>query len=272
MPQSDYTEEILEWREKRNREIIANPRNWLTLAGLYPLHEGKNAVSALSDADIQLPPSAAPFSAVFTLSNDNVQLTVGNNTGLRLDEELSQGRPIRKDVDGDPDILEIGQYFLMVIRRGDRFFLRLWDNLAPDYVQFPGLRYFPVNPEFLVMASFEGFNPPKINKAYNAIGVESETEIAGVARFSIAGIECSLLAESSGDELLFNFTDATRVNETYPGGRYLEVPRPDKDKLVLDFNLARNWPCAYTPYATCPLPLRENQLAVRIEAGEMRFH
>lgn len=268
----DYIDSILRARGERDQVTRANPRNWLTLAGLFPLHEGSNLVSTQADAGIQLPASAAPFAGVFTLKNNQVRLHLISDPEFIVIGVPGEDRAIRMDVDGEPDILEFGQHILMVIRRGERFFLRLWDKQAADYVNFTGYRYFPVDPRFRVTAAFEPFDPPRVNKAVNAIGVESETRFLGIARFNIDSEECALLAEENGEELLFNFTDATRADTTYPGGRFLETEPPAASALILDFNLARNWPCAYTPYATCPLPPRENALSVRIKAGEMLFH
>lgn len=272
MSDSKYIEQIRNAREERDAAVRSNPRHWLTLAGLFPLHEGKNGVASIEGAEIQLPPSDKPLSAEFLLENNSVYIKLITDPGLLMNGGPLQDRPLRLDVDGEPDLLEWGQYSLMGIRRGDRVFLRLWDRNTPAYLQFQGFHYFPINPEYRIKADFEKFDPPKISKALNAIGVESETRIMGIARFSVNGMECSMLAEESGEELLFNFTDATRTDSTYPGGRLLEVEQPAGSMLILDFNLARNWPCAYTPYATCPLPPRENYLAVRIEAGEMRYH
>ncbi|MBN2258351.1 MAG: DUF1684 domain-containing protein, partial [Anaerolineaceae bacterium] len=95
--------------------------------------------------------------------------------------------------------------------------------------------------------------------------------LAGEIHFTLEGVDCRLVAEDSGNELLFSFTDLTRADVTYPGGRFLTVEKPRDNRVVLDFNLAVNWPCAYTDFATCPLPPTENHLPVRIEAGEMRY-
>jgi uncharacterized protein len=272
MTVDNYIESILHARAERDQATRSSSRNWLTLVGLYPLREGSNLVSTQADAAIQLPPSTAPFAGFFILVNDQVHLNLISNPALFAGGDAHENRALRLDVDGDPDILEFGQHSLMVIRRGNRYFLRLWDRQAADFVNFTGYRYFPADPLFRITATYERYDPPKVCKAINAIGIESETRYLGIARFKIGEADCELLAEESGEELLINFTDATRSDSTYPGGRYLETEPPPGSLLTLDFNLARNWPCAYTPYATCPLPPRENHLSVRIEAGEKRFH
>ena len=71
--------------------------------------------------------------------------------------------------------------------------------------------------------------------------------------------------------MFFIFKDQTSGKETYPPGRFLNTPMPKDGEVTLDFNKAYNPPCAFTPYATCPLPPKQNHLAVRIEAGELRY-
>lgn len=94
----------------------------------------------------------------------------------------------------------------------------------------------------------------------------------GEVHFNLDGKDLVLQVEDAEDEGLISFVDETRKDLTYPGGRLLTLPKPLIETFRLDFNAALNWPCAYTPWATCPLPPKENFLPVRIEAGEMRYH
>ncbi|HNH26746.1 MAG TPA: DUF1684 domain-containing protein, partial [Anaerolineales bacterium] len=112
---------------------------------------------------------------------------------------------------------------------------------------------------------------PKPTIRIEGIGTEVQTFFMGEAQFTLNGKDYSLQAEESGDELLFNFKDETNTDTTYGGGRRFYLLPPEGDELILDFNLTDNWPCAYTPFATCPIPPKENTLKVRIEAGEKKF-
>jgi len=161
---------------------------------------------------------------------------------------------------------------MMVIQRGSLHYLRVWDRDAQALKNFHGLNYFPVSPAWRVTAEFNAFDPPTETIIRTVIGGKTSVTIPGYAQLQMDGVECALLGEVDGDELLFSFTDLTRQDATYPGGRYLVTRQPTNGKLVLDFNLAWNWPCAYTPYATCPLPPPENHLEIRVEAGEKRYH
>jgi uncharacterized protein len=103
------------------------------------------------------------------------------------------------------------------------------------------------------------------------IGTETESVYLGQAQFSWNGVDCALEAEKNGDKILLHFDDKTKTDTTYGGGRKFNVPIPQGNEVILDFNLAENWPCAYTPYATCPVTPIENRLSIRIEAGEMKY-
>jgi uncharacterized protein (DUF1684 family) len=78
-----------------------------------------------------------------------------------------------------------------------------------------------------------------------------------------------MLAVEDGDELWFIFRDGTSGETTYPAARFLYTPPATDGKVVLDFNRAESPPCAFNPYATCPLPPPDNRMKVRVEAGEM---
>ena len=171
-----------------------------------------------------------------------------------------------------PDLVEAGRLTMCLIRRGGEPYLRIWDRESPLFMNFPGLSYFPVNPAYCVQARYICYDCPQIHTLTNKIGNEYEACFSGELRFEIGSVECRLLAEEDDDSLLLSFTDLTRLDATYPGGRYLLIPAPQGETCVLDFNLAVNWPCAYTDFATCPVPPLENRLPVRIEAGEKRFH
>ncbi|HYN00995.1 MAG TPA: DUF1684 domain-containing protein, partial [Vicinamibacteria bacterium] len=73
------------------------------------------------------------------------------------------------------------------------------------------------------------------------------------------------------EQLFFILRDQTSGKETYGAGRFLYADLPKAGKVVLDFNKAYNPPCAFTPYATCPLPPPQNWMPVRVEAGEMAY-
>jgi uncharacterized protein (DUF1684 family) len=147
------------------------------------------------------------------------------------------------------------------------------DKESPLLKEFTGLRWFPVREEQRIEARFVPYTPPKKVPVPNVLGQVESLSSPGYAVVTVGGREVRLdpvLEEPGATELFFIFRDETAKKETYPAGRFLYAAMPKDGKVVLDFNKAYSPPCAFTPYATCPLPPRQNRLPVRIEAGEMR--
>jgi hypothetical protein len=266
----NYSNSILQQRAVREKSLLASPHNWFSLIGLFPLAEGNNSLGVALEGSVSIAGLPGGFSAVFRLNHGKVSL--GEFTsGLLVNGDPAKARVLGTDRDEVTDVLAIGNIHIIVIQRGERFFLRAWDLNAPAARDFSGLRYFPVDPTFRITAQFITFPQPQILQVEDMIGTRYESKFIGRATFNLYGETCSLIAEEDDEALLFSFTDLTKTDATYPGGRFFTTPLPENGKVVLDFNLANNWPCAYTSYATCPLPPSENHLKVRIEAGEKRY-
>ncbi len=265
-----YTQHIHEIRAARDERVRANPRHYLALAGLFWLEEGDNAFGSEEGNAIVLPGLPHIKCGVLHVQDGRVSL-VDFTSEVTLNGQPAENRVLAADVEDNPDLLEAGSISMMVIRRGALTLLRAWDAASPAHKNFTRMKYFPVNPDFRLTARFERYDPPKPITVLDAIGSSRESALLGRVRFNLAGGEYSLEVEEDEDGGLVSFTDETRNDLTYPGGRYLLLEHPLTAELTLDFNLSVNWPCAYTPFATCPLPPKENHLPVRVEAGELRY-
>jgi len=161
---------------------------------------------------------------------------------------------------------------MFIIKRGDRYGVRLLDPQSSARTNFKGLSYFPLQSAYRVDAKFVRDDTPKKVPVPNVLGQTVEMESPGYVTFTLQGREVRLepvYETSKHEDLFFIFSDLTSRRETYPAGRFLHAPLPSTDGHVdLDFNKADNPPCAFTAFATCPLPTKANQLQVRIEAGE----
>lgn len=270
MTDETYINEIEHERKQANRQLTASPINWLSLVGLFWFRPGKNTFGSAPESDFVLA-SAPKHAGSFHFKDGRVTFHPVDNLWVTSNGAPLEPRPLRADRDGDPDRLEFDTLTMMVIVRGKETLLRVWDKNAPTYKSFTALKYFPVNAAFRITADFVRFEQPRLMPVLDAIGTVTERTFLGEVHFEVGGIKCKLAAQESGENLHFNFLDATSGDSTYPAGRELNVSKPDGDKVVLDFNLAENWPCAYTKYATCPVPREENRLPVRIEAGEMKY-
>jgi len=270
MTDETYISEIEYERQQANRSLTASPINWFSLVGLFWFRAGKNTFGSAPDNDFVLA-SAPKHAGSFQFKDGLVTFHPADNLWVTSNDAPLEPRPLRADRDGNPDRLEFGTLAMMVIMRGKETLLRVWDKNAPAYKNFTALKYYPVNPAFRITADFVRFEYPRLMPVLDAIGTVSERTFLGEVHFEVNGVKCKLVAQESGEMLHFNFLDATSGDTTCPSGRELNVPKPEGDSVVLDFNLAENWPCAYTHYATCPLPREENRLPVRIEAGEMKY-
>jgi uncharacterized protein len=271
MNDAGYLERILSLRDAREKRMKNNPQSWLALIGLFHLKEGDNTFGADASNEIPLEKCEQAHCGSFHLENGKISVEPLFNSNITINNLIPESRFLRTDHDEEPDMIRIGSLTMMVLRRGQDYYLRVWDADSQEVRNFSGLKYFPVKPEYQVTAKFITYEPPKTIKVQDVIGTVYDGHLFGEAQFSLGGIPCTLVAEEDEDELLFSFTDKTRDDLTYPGGRFFTVKKPEGDQLILDFNLAVNWPCAYTAFATCPLPPAKNRLPVRIEAGEMRY-
>ena len=265
--------EIAGWRAQRLAEF-GGEQGWLALAGLYWLREGEHRLGAAPDADIVFPAGAPAEVGTLTLQAGVVQLHVAPGVDARIADAKITDMALRSDVDPSQPAQRVtiaGRFTLLILARGDRLGLRLYDRDSPERTHFAGIESYPVAERWRVTARFEPYPTPRLVDHPTVIGT-TKAEIPGVAIFTIDGVERRLTPirehGPAGDELLFVFRDRTSDAETYPGGRFLITGLPRAGALVLDFNRAHNPPCAFTPYATCPLPLPENRLDVRVDAGE----
>ena len=176
------------------------------------------------------------------------------------------------DEKGKPTEIRTGSQTFYLIKREDRFGIRLKDSNSEARRNFKELHWFPIDEAWKVIARFEAFPEPKEIAVPNVLGGNFKMKSPGLLKFLLKGKEYSLQPVDEGDGTLFIiFRDKSSENETYKSGRFLYADRPVKGEAVLDFNKAENPPCAFTPFATCPLPPPGNSLDLEIKAGEKRY-
>jgi len=262
--------EIESWRQRMDESLRAE-RGWLTLAGLFWLNQGTNRFGASPDNEIVLPGESAPAHAgsfVFQAGTATLQAAAG----VCVNGQPATAARLRSDADATPDLITIGDLTMLVIQRGQRHAIRLWDRRSPARVAFTGRRWYGVNESYRITARFVAHDPPRTLPVPNILGETEQRLSPGYAIFTIDGHEHSLDPVTEGDELFFIFRDQTAGDTTYPAGRFLKAAFPRKAMITLDFNRAYSPPCAFTAFATCPLPPPRNHLPLRIEAGELYDH
>lgn len=264
-----YEAEIHEWRAGR-LERLKGPTGYLNLAGLFWLKEETTTLGSGDDNDIVLPAAAAAYVGVLSLTEDGVVMTVANGVDVRHNEDAVATLLLADDTTENPVTVAHGSLVWTIIKRDNRYALRLRDYEHPAIAAFPPIEYFPITPGLRVSATLREFDEPRILNVETVIeGLGWNPESPGIVEFDVGGESFALEAYASGDDLFFVFGDQTSGRETYPAGRFLYADWPaDGEDTILDFNRAYNPPCAFNDFATCPVASPQNRLATRIEAGE----
>lgn len=269
---ADFAAAHAAWRAERHRALSA-PEGWFSLVGLHFLQEGENAAGSDPALPVTLP-GAPPWVGTFRLAQDRVTFRAEPGIGVTLKGAPVSEAILRNDAEGAPDVLALGTLRFHVIRRGDRFAVRVKDTASPALKAFKGVAAFPPDPSYRVEATFEAYPAPKPVAIPTVLGTTESMPAPGLVRFKLKGRTCTLQPVQEGgpdSKLFFIFEDATAGKETYPAGRFLYADPPKDGKVVLDFNRALNPPCAFSDFATCPLPPKQNRLKVRIPAGEKAY-
>ncbi len=267
----DYSAQIQKWREQREA-ALKSEEGWLTLAGLFWLKEGKNSVGAGRENDFLLPPGSAPDKVgTFEFHAGETNFDSAPGAAVTVNGKPVSEAPLASDATGAPDVLRIGNLTMFVIQRGRRIGIRLKDKNSEARRNFHGTHWFPVAEEYRVTTKFVPYIPARKIATPNILGDVDQEDCPGYVQFTLKGQQFRLDPVVDDNQLFLIFKDQTTGKETYPSGRFLYADMPKNDETVLDFNKAYCPPCAFTPYATCPLPPRQNQLPIRIEAGELRY-
>lgn len=272
---SSYTEAIEKWRAERLEEINGED-GWTTLVGLFWLDEGGNKFGADPSNKIVLPRRSAPkFAGSINLDKGILTLEAQPDAGITADGKAVTTLVLQSDADGKlPTVLKLGSLKLFVIKRGDKLGLRVKDKQNPARANFLGLDYFPIDQKLRLNSKFERYDPPKIIPIVNVLGMTDNMISPGALAFEVGRKTYRLDAvlEKGSKQLFIIFADETTGKETYGAGRYLYANPPGANgEVVLDFNKAHNPSCAFTKFATCPLPPRQNRLAIRVAAGEKKY-
>jgi uncharacterized protein (DUF1684 family) len=256
----DLSREWTAWHEQREKELAA-PHGWLSITALHRLTEQPSRYTGIP--------------GLWSATTDGVELTALAAEGLvvptvreaRLIDHTVHLHP----VDGRPGTtVEAGPRVVEVLRRGDVHFLRVRDPQAPVRLAFSGVPAFPVDERWVVPARFTPYPQPRTVTVDAVVdGLTHARSAVGVVTLEIAGVEHALVAFAGHeDELVLHFRDRTSGTSTYGGGREAAFARPAGSIPTVDLNRAVNLPCAFSAFATCPLPPPGNVLAVAVEAGE----
>ena len=280
--EQNWQRDLLAWREQRAKNLQA-PEGWLSLIALGWLKDGDNSVGSGDDCRVQIAAKVPAHITLVHLEKDSLRLvapTEGFPKDLQVDGQPAKEQALFADDSEHPSKLTIGSVTIIVIKRDDRYGLRIKDPQAPTRVDFHGLKWYAPNAAYRVHAKWVPYSPPKVLDIPTVLGTVTHMPAPGVAEFTIDGQTVRLepvLEDPKSTNLFFIMRDATSKTTTYGAGRFLNTEFPDHGlnlpgELWIDFNRLYNPPCSFTPYATCPLPPSQNRLSIAIPAGEQRYH
>ena len=275
---SAYNDEILAWRAERVARLTA-PSGWLSLIGLEWLRDGANRVGSAADNDIVLKAGPAHLGTVRLAADGRVRLELAPGSEATVDGRSVHDAVLLDDAhSATPSLVRFGAASFYVIDRDGRKGLRVKDPAAEARTHFAGITYYPIDPDWRIHAEWVPFHPAHDLEMGTAIGTIDKVKVPGKAVFRRDGRTFELLPyqEEPGGELFFVLADKTSGKETYGAARFLyaALPAGGIDRpgtVVLDFNRAYNPPCAFTPFATCPLAPPENRLDIAVTAGEKKY-
>lgn len=260
--------ESIAWHRWRGRRVasIAGTNGWTTLVGLQWLNQGTNAVDRPGSPD-------GRRLGVVVRQGAEARFIPEPGVGVQRQDGAPAAGVLRSDQDGKakPDVLVSGTLRFFLIARGERLGIRFKDSDAPTRRAFQGLEYFPYQPAWRLEGRFERFAEPRRVEIFDVTGNRKLEPLSGLIQFEVGGevFRLEALWDEEDQEYFVLFRDRTSGKSTYGSGRFLHVAKEDASgRVVVDFNYAYNPPCAFSAFATCPIPPRSQWLPFEVSAGE----
>ena len=267
---SSYKKSVEKWRQDYESKLKGDD-DWLTVAGLFWLHEGENSFGSAPGNAVVLPAPVPAQAGHFDLQAGKITVHVNPGAPITMGGKAINTAELHPD--STEDRLVSGDLSFYVHASGKRFAIRLKDKNSQMRKEFKGLHWYPVNEMYRFNADYVAYPAARPAEIGIIHGGTTQTYFIGYATFSLGGKQYKLdVGEDSPGHLFIVFRDLTSKTETYQAARFLDADPPKDGKVELDFNKAYNPPCAYNPYTTCPLPSPGNRLQVAIPAGEKRYH
>lgn len=264
---STYQQDYAKWRKALDE---SRRKNWLTLVGLFWLREGNNRVGGDQNDEVPLPADKAPAQVgVIEFHDGKAVFTALPSVHVTSDDKPVQTIELKPDTTDKPTVLQLGDLRMHMIQREQKFGMRIKDMHSPSLAEFKGTEFYPLSDSYVVEATFIPYDKPRKVAIPTVLGQDATMDSPGEVEFTLHGEKVRLQALTEGSpELTFIIKDKTSGHGTYPAGRFLDTGAPKDGKVLIDFNRAYNPPCAFTAYATCPLPPKQNWLPLAVEAGE----
>lgn len=265
---TSYQQTVLDWRAERENSI-RKENGWLSLAGLFWLKPGRNRLGSAPECEILLPKPAPALIGFMDYNGRSVTLHAEKGHPIDVDGKPTELAILQPDISNKPNFITYGALRLVVIQRGNRMGVRMWDNSREIRRTFPPRTWYDIDEKFRLPARYVAYPRPKTAFFPDLTGEKTESTVDGYLEFQFNGKNYRLdVTKEEENELFVRFWDPTSETETYPTGRYLVVNLEGGNSTVIDFNFSYNPPCAFTDFATCVFAPEQNRLDFKITAGE----
>jgi len=267
-----YAESIANWQYQR-LERLKSKNGWLNLAGLFWLEEGENSFGSDPANDVVFPEKAAAICGTLTLKEGKVFMQVNPGVQITTGDSLITQADLIHDQAENTTHLQQGDLAWYIIKRAERYGIRMRDYKHPRINELDHIPAYPIQTDYVVEATLKPFDKARtMTVATPVAGFTEEYQCPGELHFKIKNEDLVLYPFTSRKGYFLVIADETTGMDTYGAGRFMYSMPDSTGRIILDFNKAYNPPCAFSPYATCPMPPRENFLPIAIEAGEKSVH
>jgi hypothetical protein len=262
--------EIETWRTEHEDSYT---RNWVPIEGLHFLKPGAQRAGSAPDNDVVLIATLPERLGTFTVASDEVTFEPEPGAPITINgEPAASARVLRDDGTDEPDVIEANGATVVVHPSGARMSLRVRDPNGERARTFAGFDWFPIGRDYRVFGRFITDTTPRSLPVVNTFGDIDTYETEGIVEFTLNGETLSLRPfTTEPGRFYFVFNDASSGDETYEAARFLYSDLNEDGTTILDFNEAYNPPCSFNPFTTCPIPLPENRLPIKVLAGEKKY-
>jgi uncharacterized protein (DUF1684 family) len=262
--------EIETWRTQHEESYT---RNWVPIEGLHFLKNGAQSAGSAPDNDVVLLASLPARLGSFTVASDVVTFDAEPGAPVTINgAPAASPTSLRDDGAEEPDVIEANGATVVVHRSGARISLRIRDPNGERARTFQGFDWFPIGRDYRVLGRFIPDATPRNLPVVNTFGDVDTYRSEGVVEFMLDGETLRLRPfTTEPGRFYFVFNDASSGEETYEAARFLYSDLAHDGTTILDFNQAYNPPCSFNPFTTCPIPLPENRLPIKVLAGEQKY-
>lgn len=264
---SAYNNEVVVFRNKRVA-FLKSEKGYLNLVGLFWLKEGENSFGSGFENYHQFPDAFPENLGSAVKSGKIVTFNYSEPVTLKDDDVTSA----TIDVDDRSQVFSWGPFRWFILESGGQYAIRMRNLKNPVLNEALELNFYEVKESWRITGRYTPYNDIQSRTITNIRDIEYKQKAPGMINFEFDGQSYSFEPRINSEGLSVIFTDKTTGKQTFAGGRFLLLEEPDEDRnIVLDFNKALNFPCAYNAYTTCPIPPENNRLSLAVSAGEKAY-